>query len=95
MQSYAQTVNQVNALLDAYTYLCNQVPTDPVAVAQVSQDIIVLNARKRAIGLNSPATDSQIAIDRLAAAVNALNGMMAGNAAANNILNGVSSIMNR
>lgn len=95
MQSYAQTVNQVNVLLDTYTYLCNQVPTDPVAVAQVNKDIIVLSARKRAIGLGSAATDSQIAINRLAAAIDALNAMIGDNAAANDILNGVASIMNQ
>ncbi|WP_071336117.1 hypothetical protein [Burkholderia contaminans] len=93
MQSYEQTANQVDALLDAYDYLLNQQPTDTVALAQVSQDIIALNARMRAIGLDSDAADPQPAIDTLSNAVDALNGMVAHNMAATAILKGVSAIM--
>lgn len=93
MESYAETARQVTALSATYKYLLNQQPSNPVAMAQVNQDIIALCDRQDAIGLGSTATDPQPAIDNLGQAIDVLNALVRNNAAATSILNGVAAVM--
>ncbi|WDD90278.1 hypothetical protein Bsp3421_000101 (plasmid) [Burkholderia sp. FERM BP-3421] len=93
MVSYAETARQLAALSATYKYLLNQQPSDPVAMAQVNQDIVAMCDRLNGIGFGSTATDSQLAIDNLNQAIGVLNNLIICSASATSIVNGVAAVM--